>query len=59
MEMEVEQLVRVYCPQARWILTLAALLNAGDPTRERAFDAVLEGHIATEVPLSEARRRRV
>lgn len=54
-----DRIVRVYQPQVTWILLLASQLNAGDPVRERAFKAVLEGRVAIQMPLTEARRRRL
>lgn len=56
-----EQMVRVYRPEAKWMIAVAAqMLQAGHPVRERIFYGILEeGRGTTVLPLSEARRRRV
>lgn len=55
-----DQEVRVYQPETRWLVLVVGLrLRAGDPLRERAFDAVLNGHGARLLSLSEARRLKV
>ena len=59
MERGMEDMVRVYRPEARWIVLLAAQLRATDPLRDRAFRMILEGRGADHIPLSEARRLRL
>lgn len=54
-----EQMVRVYRPEVRWLVLLAAQRPVGDLLRDRAFRLVLEGRGANTLPLSEARRLRV
>jgi hypothetical protein len=58
---EDDQLVRVYRPEAKWMIAVAAKrLRAGHPLRERIFQEILEnGRGTTLLPLSEARRLRV
>jgi hypothetical protein len=52
-----EQMVRVYRPEARWLTVVASRWDRA--ARERAFRLVLEGKLADTIPLEEARRQRV
>lgn len=61
LEGKMEQMVRVYRPEAKWMIAVAArMLRVDHPLRERIFLGILEeGRGTTLLPLSEARRLRV